>query len=340
MKRPDPVPYRDIYTEIRDTLLEARTRVYHAANSAMVQAYWQIGRIIVEHEQGGEEKAEYGKYLIKELSERLTLEFGKGFTVTNLKYMRQFYIAFPIGHTVCDQLTWSHYRLLIRVKSEEARDFYAEECVKAGWSVRQLERQINSFFYERLLSSRDKEGVSKEIFTKEPSARPEDFIKDPYVLEFIGVKQGASAYEKDMETALINELQRFLLELGRGFSFVARQKHIDMDGEHFYIDLVFYNFILKCFVLIDLKTTKLTHQDIGQMDSYVRMYDDLEKGEDDNPTIGMILCSEKNEAIARYSVLNDSKQIFASKYQLTLPTKEELEEYLQKERRRIEERGI
>lgn len=340
MSKHEAVPYRDIYAEIRDTLLEARAHVYSAANSAMVQAYWQIGRIIVEHEQGGKEKAEYGTGLISALAKRLTGEFGKGFTATNLKYMRQFYLAFPIGHTVCDQLTWSHYRLLTRIKNEAARTFYEEECAKSGWSVRQLERQINSFFYERLLSSRDKEGVSKEIFAKEPSAKPEDFIKDPYVLEFIGVKQDASAYEKNIETALINELQKFLLELGRGFSFVARQKHIDMDGEHFYIDLVFYNYILKCFVLIDLKTTKLTHQDIGQMDSYVRMYDDLEKGEDDNPTIGMILCSEKNEAIARYSVLNDSKQIFASKYQLTLPTKEELEDYLQKERKRIEERGI
>lgn len=340
MSKHEAVLYRDIYAEIRDTLLEARAHVYSAANSAMVQAYWQIGRIIVEHEQGGKEKAEYGTGLISALAKRLTGEFGKGFTATNLKYMRQFYLAFPIGHTVCDQLTWSHYRLLTRIKNEAARTFYEEECAKSGWSVRQLERQINSFFYERLLSSRDKEGVSKEIFAKEPSAKPEDFIKDPYVLEFIGVKQDASAYEKDIETALINELQKFLLELGRGFSFVARQKHIDMDGEHFYIDLVFYNYILKCFVLIDLKTTKLTHQDIGQMDSYVRMYDDLEKGEDDNPTIGMILCSEKNEAIARYSVLNDSKQIFASKYQLTLPTKEELEDYLQKERKRIEERGI
>lgn len=340
MSKHEAVLYRDIYAEIRDTLLEARAHVYHAANSAMVQAYWQIGRIIVEHEQGGKEKAEYGTGLISALAKRLTGEFGKGFTATNLKYMRQFYLAFPIGHTVCDQLTWSHYRLLTRIKNEAARTFYEEKCAKSGWGVRQLERQINSFFYERLLSSREKEGVSKEIFTKEPSAKPEDFIKDPYVLEFIGVKQDASVYEKDIETALINELQKFLLELGRGFSFVARQKHIDMDGEHFYIDLVFYNYILKCFVLIDLKTTKLTHQDIGQMDSYVRMYDDLEKGEDDNPTIGMILCSEKNEAIARYSVLNDSQQIFASKYQLTLPTKEELEDYLQKERKRIEERGI
>lgn len=337
MAKNEALPLGDIYSEIRKTLLEARAHVYHAANSAMVQAYWQIGRIIVEHEQGGEEKAAYGLGLIEGLAKRLTKEFGKGFSVTNLRYMRLFYLAFPIHHAVRDELSWTHYRLLLKVERNEAREFYAEECVKAGWSTRQLERQINSFFYERLLSSKDKQAVSKEVFDKEPPAKPEDFIKDPYVLEFVGVKQDASVYEKDLETALINELQKFLLELGRGFAFVARQEHLDLDGEHFYIDLVFYNYILKCFVLVDLKTTKLTHQDIGQMDTYVRIYDDLKKGVDDNPTIGIILCAEKNETIARYSVLKDSQQIFASKYQLALPTQTELEDYLRRERRRIEE---
>ena len=230
--------------------------------------------------------------------------------------------------------------MLLKVNNQQELTFYTDECAKAGWSVRQLERQINSFYYQRLLASRDKEAVSKEIFEKEPVAKPEDFIKDPYVLEFIGLKQDDAFYEKELETALIGQLQKFMLEMGRGFAFVARQQHIDLDGEHFYIDLVFYNYLLKCFVLIDLKTTKLTHQDIGQMDTYVRLYDDLKRGEDDNPTIGLILCSEKNEAIARYSVLHDSKQIFASKYQLTLPSKEELEHYLQIERQRIEERDI
>lgn len=203
-----------------------------------------------------------------------------------------------------------------------------------------MERQINSFFYERLLASQDKKAVRQEIFEKESPKRPEDFIKDPYVLEFLDVKQNAAVYEKDLETALINELQKFLLELGRGFAFVARQQHLDLDGDHFYIDLVFYNYLLKCFILIELKTTKLTHQDIGQMDTYVRIYDDLKKGEDDNPTIDIILCAEKNETIARYSVLKDSQQIFASKYQMTLPTQEELESYIRDERRRIEELEI
>ena len=329
-----------IYSEIRKTILETRHHVYTAVNSAMVQTYWNIGRIIVEHEQGGEARAEYGRELIKELSKRLTAEFGKGFTATNLKYMRQFYLSFPIGHSLRGQLTWTHYRMLLKVDNKKAREFYEEECAKSGWSSRQLERQINSFFYERLLASRDKQAVRQEIFEKEPPKRPEDFIKDPYVLEFLDVKQNATVYEKDLETALINELQKFLLELGRGFAFVARQQHLDLEGDHFYIDLVFYNYLLKCFVLIDLKTTKLTHQDIGQMDTYVRIYDDLKKGEDDNPTIGIILCAEKNETIARYSVLKDSQQIFASKYQMTLPTQEELESYIRDERRRIEEREL
>lgn len=200
--------------------------------------------------------------------------------------MRLFYLAFPNHHALRDELSWTHYRLLIKVEKQTARDFYADECVKSNWSTRQLERQINSLFYERLLSSRDKDAVRQEIFTKEPSKKPEDFIRDPYVLEFLDVKQDAAAYEKDLETALINELQKFLLELGRGFAFVASQQHLDLEGDHFYIDLVFYNYLLKCFVLIDLKTTKLKHQDIGQMDTYVRIYDDLKKGKDDNPCTG------------------------------------------------------
>lgn len=329
-----------IYSEIRKTILEARQHVYTAVNSAMVQTYWNIGRIIVEHEQEGKKRAEYGTGLLKNLAQRLTDEFGRGFTERNLRNMRTFYQKFPKWHTVCAELSWSHYRLLLKVEKEPSRMFYMEEFAKTGWSVRQLERQINSFFYERLLASQDKKAVRQEIFEKEPPKRPEDFIKDPYVLEFLDVKQNATVYEKDLETALINELQKFLLELGRGFAFVARQQHLDLDGDHFYIDLVFYNYLLKCFVLIDLKTTKLTHQDIGQMDTYVRIYDDLKKGEDDNPTIGIILCAEKNETIARYSVLKDSQHIFASKYQMTLPTQEELESYIRDERRRLEDLEI
>lgn len=325
------------YQHIRSILENARNQVYSAANSAMVYAYWNIGKSIVEA-QGGNERAEYGKKIISELSQKLTEDFGKGFTVSNLKYMRQFYLMFPNGHALSGELSWTHYRHLLRVENPTARNFYMEECAKSNWSTRQLERQINSFYYERLLSSQDQEAVRQESLQTAPAKKPTDFIRDPYVLEFIGLENPAHFHEKELEQALIDELQKFLLELGRGFSFVARQKHIDLDGEHFYIDLVFYNFILKCFVLIDLKTGKLTHQDIGQMDSYVRIYDQLQKGDDDNPTIGIILCSEKNKAIAKYSVLNDSKQIFASKYQFTLPTEEELQRYIEEERNRLEER--
>ena len=329
----------ELYLKIAKILSEARAKVYYTANTSMIESYWHIGESIVEFEQNGNYRAEYGKATIDNLSKRLTKDFGKGFTPTNLKYMRQFYISFPIRHALRDELNWTHYRLLSKVSKKEARDFYLNECAKANWSTRQLERQINSFYYERLLSSRNKEAVSEEIFDKEPAKTPEDFIKDPYVLEFLGVPQPPDLYEKQLENALISELQKFLLELGRGFAFVARQKHIDMDGDHFYIDLVFYNYLLKCFVLIDLKTDKLTHQDIGQMDSYIRMYDDLQKGEEDNPTIGIILCTEKNETIAKYSVLNDNKNIYAAKYMTTLPTVEELEAYIEQERRRYEERS-
>lgn len=325
------------YEQIKSILEDARNQAYSAANSAMVQAYWNIGKSIVE-QQGKSEHAEYGRHLLQELSKKLTHDFGRGFTASNLRNMRQFYLTFPNCYALRSNLSWTHYRMLMRVENEKARKFYLKECEKANWSTRQLERQIDSFFYERLLSSRNKETVSNEILSLEPAKKPEDVIHDPYVLEFLGMKQSADFYEKDLESALIGELQNFLLELGRGFSFVARQKHIDLDGEHFYIDLVFYNYILKCFVLIDLKTDKLTHQDIGQMDSYIRIFDELQKGEDDNPTIGIILCSEKNEAIAKYSVLNDGKQLFASKYQLTLPTAEELERYIENERRKYEER--
>ncbi len=327
----------NFYNQIKEILVNARSQAYAAANSAMVQAYWSIGKSIYE-QQGKSERAEYGQQLLQDLSHQLTNDFGKGFTPSNLRNMRQFYLTFPNRYALRNNLSWTHYRMLMRIENEKARSFYLDECEKANWSTRQLERQINSFFYERLLSSQHKKAISQEIMKLEPGKTPEDVIRDPYILEFLGVKQNADIYEKDLENALLSELQNFLLELGRGFSFVARQKHIDLDGEHFYIDLVFYNYILKCFVLIDLKTGKLTHQDIGQMDTYIRLFDDVQKGEDDNPTIGIILCSEKNESIAKYSVLNDGKQLFASKYQLTLPTTEELQKYIENRRRKYEER--
>jgi len=332
----DKEKLESIYRRIREILESARSGAYRAVNFAMVQAYWHIGRVIVEEEQMGKAKAEYGEYLLKNLSQRLTKDFGKGFDYSNVKNMRQFYMAFPIGDALRSQLNWTHYRLLMRVEKESVRNFYIEECIAGNWSTRQLERQINTFYYERILSSRDKETVRKEIHKLEPSFKPEDIIKDPYVLEFLNVKENSRFLEKDIEKALIDKLQEFLLELGKGFSFAGRQLRISADGENFYIDLVFYNYLLKCFVLIDLKTGKLTHQDIGQMDFYVRYYENKIRTETDNPTIGIILCSEKNETIVKYSVLNENKRLFASKYKLYLPTEKELKDELEREKRMIE----
>ena len=320
----------EFYNHIKEILTTARNRVYHTANSAMVRAYWEIGKSIVE-KQGGETKAEYGTKLLRELSKQMTTDFGKGFTVTNLSYMRQFYLTFPNYHALRDELSWTHYRLLIKVENEKARQFYLEECVKSAWSTRQLERQINSFFYERLLSSQDKKGVAAEINKLEPGKKPEDIIRDPYVLEFLGLEQNASFYESELEQALIDHLQKFLLELGRGFSFVARQKRFTFDGEHFFIDLVFYNYILKCFVLIDLKTGKLTHQDLGQMQMYVNYYTREMMNEGDNLPIGIVLCADKSESVVRYTLPEDNHQIFTSKYKLYLPSEEELRQELQRE---------
>ena len=350
-----------LYGEIRTVLEYARASAYRAVNFAMVQAYWQIGRLIVEDEQGGSARAEYGKAVLDELSERLTAEFGKGFDVRNLRNMRQFYLFFSKWnalrsefkekkqdalrrnsssdqerHMLRDDLSWSHYRLLLRVEDDKAREWYMNEAADQNWSTRQLERQISTLYYERLLASRDKRPVLKEADKKLASVEAEQFIRDPYVLEFLNLKDYPGLRESDIEIALIDNLQMFLLELGKGFSFVARQKRMRFDDEDFYVDLVFYNFILKCFVLIDLKLGKLTHQDIGQMDGYLRMYESQFRGKGDNPTIGLILCSEKNEAVAHYSVLNESKQLFASKYKLYLPAEEELRRELKRERKLIE----
>jgi len=325
-----------IYSRVREIFETARTSAYRAVNFAMVQAYWNIGRVIVEEEQKGKAKAEYGEYLIKELAERLTKEFGKGFDYSNVKNMRQFYLTFPIGDALRSQLSWTHYRLLMRVEKESARNFYIEECIAGNWFTRQLERQINSFYYERLLASRDKGSVRSEIKRHEPGPAPNDIIKDPYVLEFLDIKENKKYLETDLEQGLIDKLHNFLLELGKGFSFVARQKRITIEDDHYYIDLVFYNYILKCFVVIDLKVGKLTHQDIGQMDFYVRYFEKEVRQPEDNPTIGLILCAQKNEAMAKYTLLKDSKTIFASKYKLYLPTEKELKEELEREKRMLE----
>ena len=329
--------FEKLYGSIKEVLNESRQQAYQAVNSSMLIAYWTIGKIIVENEQDGQFRAEYGKYTLSDLSLKLSNEFGKGFTVRSLQQMKKFYTLFPNTNALRTQLTWTHYRSLLRVENKEAREWYIEESVKEHWSSRQLDRQISTMYYERLISSQDKSEVVAEANDKLKELIPEQFIKDPYVLEFIDLKDYPALRESVLEQALIDNLQSFLLELGRGFCFVARQKLLRYEDEDFYIDLVFYHSILKCYVLIDLKIGKLTHGNVGQMDSYIRMFDDLYKNDDDNPTIGLLLCSEKNEAIAKYSVLHDEKQMFASKYLLTLPTAEELEKQIENERHRIEE---
>lgn len=326
-----------LYAEIYEVLSDAKRKAYSAVNFAMVQSYWQIGKLISDEELGGRQRADYGKYLMKELSARLTRDFGKGFDERELRRICQFYRCFPIRDALRPELSWTHYRRLISVEDAMARVWYMNEAASCVWSTRQLDRQISTLYYDRLLASTDRESVKQEARSKLQAYAPENYIKDPYFLEFIGVHDYSALHESTLETALIDNLQHFLLELGRGFCFVARQKRMRYDDEDFYIDLVFYHSILKCHILIDLKIGKLTHQDVGQMDSYIRMFDDLYKNADDNPTIGLILCSQKNEAIARYSVLNDAKQIFASKYKLTLPSPEELQKEIINRRKCIED---
>ena len=331
---------RNVYDSIKEVLINAREKAYKAVNFAMVEAYWNVGKLIVEA-QDGNERAEYGEELLKDLSKDLTREFGKGFTVTNLRYMRQFYLVFQKHHALRDELSWTHYRLLMKIEDEEIRKFYLDECIEENWSTRQLDRQINSFYYQRILASQNKQIVRNEIHKLEKGIQAEDIIKDPFVLEFMGLNDNRDFTEIEVEKALMDNLQKFLLELGKGFSFVARQKRITADGDHFYIDLVFYNYILKCFILIDLKVGKLIHQDIGQMDFYVRYFEKEIKSESDNPTIGIILSSERNETVVKYSVLEESKQLFSAKYLPYLPTEEELKKELKRERNLIEiEKGL
>ena len=361
----------DLFARVAAILEEARSSVVRAVNSRMVLAYWLIGREIVRELQGGRSRARYGDALIVDLSKRLTARYGSGYSVPSLKNFRLFYSVYssrcampdaaaltsapksstPRSHsaaavapakssTVWSQFTpeapfhpslsWSHYRAIMRVEKPGAREFYETEAAAAGWNVRELERQIASLFYERLLASRDKKGM---VLAQRSGNAPDPatILKSSTVLEFLGLPDSPRLHESQLEQAIMDNLQTFLLEMGRGFSFVARQKRLVFEDDEFFVDLVFYNYLLKCFVLIDLKIGKLTHQDIGQMDSYVRLYEDLHKVEGDNPTIGLILCSEKNETIARYSVLKENKQLFAKKYRLHLPTEDELARELKRE---------
>tara|TARA_Y100000310_G_scaffold277447_1_gene295182 strand:- start:488 stop:1444 length:957 start_codon:yes stop_codon:yes gene_type:complete len=315
----------EIYEDIVKLLEKARSRAYIKVNTIMVETYWNIGRIIVEEEQKGEKRAKYGTYLIKELSRKLTERYGKGFSVPNLRKMRQFFQYYPIRSPAGSELSWTHIRRIIRVKDKQIRDFYLIECANNKWSKRELNRQINSMLYERLTLSLDKKKVKQLSQKGQVVSKPEDLIKDPFVFEFLGLKE--IVCEKDLEKALIDNLQKFLLELGKGFSFVARQRRITLE-ENYYVDLVFYNYILKCFVLIDLKLGKLSHKDIGQMDFYVRYFEKEVKQKGDNPTIGIILCSDKDETMVKYTILNENKRLFATKYKLYLPTKEDFEKIL------------
>ncbi len=314
-----------LFQSIRDIINQSREKVFRVANSTLLLTYWQIGQLIVKDEQNGKERAEYGKSVLKNLSKKLTLEFGKGFDESNLRNMRSFFQAFPIRDAVRHELSWTHYRLLLRQENKQKRSYYLNESIENNWSSRDLKRQINSLAYERVLEHK-----------KSPVENIQSILKDPYIFEFLGLKTDEQISEKEIETAIIDHIQKFLLEFGKGFAFVARQQHISTDKSDFYIDLVFYNYILKCFVIIDLKTGELSHQDIGQIDMYVRMYDDLKRNEGDNPTIGILLCSEKDETIVKYSVLNDKNNLFASKYLLYLPKEEELKQIIDQDRIRFE----
>lgn len=319
-----------LFKQVKQLLDEARSRIVRTVNTTIVKAYWEIGKYIVEYEQGGLGRAEFGKDVINKLSKRLTEEYGKGFSPANIRYMRQFYQCFPFCHALSDKLTWTHWRTLLKVQDEKARNYYLTECVAENWSARQLERQINTLFYERMLASKDKETVRREIRQSAPQEFvPKEIIRDPYILEFLGLSQGEHFLESDLEQMIITKLQHFLLELGRGYCFVARQKRISFDDQHFYIDLVFYNILARCYVLIDLKIDTLTHQDLGQMQMYVNYYTRELMNPGDNPPIGIVLCAEKNNAVVEYTLPKDEKQIFAAQYLTYLPTKEELKRLIE-----------
>ena len=319
--------------DIKQILLQAQQKAYQATAFAMIEGFWRIGRRIVEEEQQGSIRANYGEQVIAQLSK----ELGKGFSKRTLWGYKKFYLTFPniedCAH-MCTQLTWSHIRLIMRVESDQARAYYLQETAQQHWSVRTLERNINTLYYQRLLASQMKEAVKEEmqLKTAEFQQDPHEFIKNPTVLEFLNIPTHYAYNENELEKSLINNLQQFLLELGKGFAFVARQKHIRTETQDFFIDLVFYNYILKCFVIVELKTDKITHQDIGQLDMYVRMFDDLERSETDNPTLGILLCTKTDETIAKYSVLAENKHLFATKYLPFLPTEEELIAEIEREK--------
>jgi predicted nuclease of restriction endonuclease-like (RecB) superfamily len=332
---------QELVAQLRTLIQEARRQALRAVDTVQVRTCWEVGRHIVEFEQAGAERAEYGVHLLPRLAGRLTAEFGRGFDASNLRYMRLFYQAFPKCDALRHELSWTHYRSLLKVEDAAARQWYMVEAATQNWSTRALDRQISTLYYERLLASQDRLAVRAEAGEKigALAVSPREFVRDPVLLEFLGMPDTGRLLESNLEQALTDNLQAFLLELGKGFAFVARQQRVSTESRDFYLDLVFYNYLLKCFVLFDLKTGELTHQDIGQMDMYVRMYDELRCGPDDNPTVGIILCARKDASVVRYSVLHGHEQLFASKYRLVLPSEAELRAELDREQRLLAEPG-
>ena len=322
---------QSIITDIKVIIAQARDNAVRAVDHQRTLMYWHIGKRIFEEEQDGKDRADYGKYLTEFIADELEPEFGSGFSKRQIELFRQFYRTFPITNTLYSQLSWSQYKLLIRLYSPEQREFYIAETIKNNWTVRQLERQIYSNLYERLLVSNNMESVLAVAKSEKQPSDAKEIIKDPMFLEFLGLKRESSFYERDLESAIITHLQEFLLELGNGFSFVARQNRIHIEGDEFFADLVFYNRLLQCFVIIEIKTTKLTHQDIGQLQMYVNYYDRIEKRSHENPTIGILLCANKNDAVVRFTLPEGQRQIFASQYKLYLPTEQQLLNEVNKE---------
>ncbi len=329
---------QSILTDIRAIIEQSKDNAIRAVDHHRTLMYWHIGKRIFEEEQEGKNRADYGTFLIKYLSEQLQPQFGSGFSVRQINLYRQFYRTFENVHTLYAQLSWSQYKLLLTIDNQNKREFYIAEAIKNNWTVRQLERQIYSCLYERLLLSNDKENVLAVAKNEKYPSDAKEIIKDPMVLEFLGLKREASYYERDLENAIITHLQEFLLELGNGFSFVARQKRIHIEGDEFYVDLVFYNRLLQSFVIIEIKTNKLTHQDIGQLQMYVNYYDRIEKLPHENQTIGILLCANKNDAVVKFTLPENQKQIVASQYELYLPTEEQLLEEVNRELKSFKEK--